>query len=378
MNQKWVAAWGCPISRPTRRMTEWMKDVTIRMNMFMTVSGSAVRVHFTNLFGSEDAVISHASVALCKQDSTMDATTVKDITFGGKQSVTMSAGEGVISDEISISFEAGQTLSVNLYFADMTRLSTGHSNSGAFIQKWVSRGDITHLGEMPYNETCEAESYPFIHTIDALCEEDCYAIVAFGDSITAQSWPDRLSHRLYDMGKKNVSVIRKAISGSRILQEYHCTSHIVYGPKGVDRFEREVVQAGVKKVCILHGVNDIIHPDGTLYRPWEHLPTAKDLIAGLQTYIDIAHKHGIEVYLSPILPFKGWRTYEDSREVIRREVNEWIYNEAKVEGILPFEKALQSEEDALCMKDEFDSGDHLHPSSRGAQAMADSLDEKFF
>ncbi|MBQ6947943.1 MAG: hypothetical protein IJN42_07835, partial [Clostridia bacterium] len=73
MNQRWIAAWGCPITRPTRRNAGFMKDVTLRMNFYMTVSGSALRFHFSNLFGDSDATISAATVSVSTDGSTSDA-----------------------------------------------------------------------------------------------------------------------------------------------------------------------------------------------------------------------------------------------------------------------------------------------------------------
>lgn len=376
MNQRWTAVWGCPITKPQRRTAGWMKDVTVRMNLYMTVSGNALRFHFSNLFGENAATITAASVSVSADGSTSDAARLKAITFGGNPCGTMAPHGDITSDEIAFDFAAGENLSVSLYFADFTAMTTADTNSGVFIERWISAGDQTAVAALPVNDVMTGDSYPFIHTVDALCNEDCYTIVAFGDSITAQTWPDRLSRRLSELGKTNVSVIRKAISGSRVLREYPCTTYQAYGPKGVARFEREVLQAGVKKVFILHGINDIIHPDGSYFRPMSDQPTAEELIAGLQYYIDLAHANGIEVYLSPILPFKGWRTYNEEKDAIRLAVNRWIYNEAKVEGILPFETALQDPEDPLCMREECDSGDHLHPRSLGAQVMADSIPEE--
>ncbi len=376
MNNKWVAAWGCPIAKPSRLTAEWIKDTTVRFNVFMTLSGSALRFHFSNLFSDYEAEITRATVSLSKGGGAIDKTRLKDITFSGKENGKMEANGNIVSDEIPFEFTAGDVLTVSLYIGDFAKMSTAHQNSGEFIEKWLATGDNTHEEILPVNSCVAADTYPFIHTIDALCSDECYSIIAYGDSITAQSWPDRLSRRINALGKNNIAVVRKAISGSRVLREYPCDGYRPYGPKGRDRFEREVLLSGVKKVYILHGINDIIHPDGSMFRPIEHLPTPEELIEGLKFYIDTAHKNGIQVYISPILPFKGWRTYNEEKEAIRIAVNDWIRNEAEIEGVIDLESAVADPDDFLCMKPEFDSGDHLHPSSEGAQAMADSIPEE--
>ena len=374
MNQNWIAVWGCPISRPARHISEWMKDTTVRMGLFMTVSGKALRFHFSNLFGTEQAVITRATVSVMPKSRVVELSRMKEITFGGKESGVMAPGGGICSDEIDFAFEAGEMLGVSLYFREFTKPTTAHQNGGTYIKKWVASGDHSHSGDLPLNDYADAAHYPFLHTVDALCDEGCYSVAAFGDSITAQTWPDRLAHRLYDEGVRNVAVIRKAIGGSRVLREYPCASYFTYGPKGLDRFEREVVQAGVKKVFILHGINDIIHPmeEENPFRPITDLPTAEQLIEGLQFYLNVARAHGIEAYVSPILPAMGWHSFTEARNGIREEVNDWIRNRSGAK-VLPFEEAVMDPENPLCLRKEFDSGDHLHPSGKGAQAMADSI-----
>lgn len=379
-HQYWIAAWGCAVSQNSRRNAEWAKDTTVRMQMLMTVSGSALRFHFSNLFGSEPAVITRASVSVAGEGSAMIPERCVPISFNGDERGVMSAGGSLVSDEIPFSFQAGEVLAVSLYFRDFTQMLTGISSGDSFQERWCSSGDQTQAPCLPFNETAAADFSPFINTIEALCPEECYAIVAFGDSITAQSWPDRLKRRLFEeLGRRDVAIVRKAISGNRVLREYACAFHRNNGPRGLDRFKREVLLPGVKKVLILHGINDIIHPGDQTnpYAPISELPTAEELIEGLKFYIDTAHSAGIAVFLSPILPFAGWRTYDQQREAIREKVNHWIYREAPIEGVLPFELALLDPENPLALQPQFDCGDHLHPSADGAQAMADSIPAEF-
>lgn len=380
MNQHWMAVWGCPIARPGKQTCEWMKDVTARMELVMTVSGSALRFHFSNLFGEDEVSIRRATVSVAENRREIDLARLAEITFGGKEQGVMAPQGELCSDEIPFAFQAGEKLTVNLYFEDFTHVQTAHQNGGALLAKWHCQGDHTHNVALPLADYSDLPFYPFLHTVDALCDENCYSIVAYGDSITAQSWPDRLNQRLLAEGVTNTTVIRKAISGSRVLREYPCASYYGYGPKGLDRFEREVVRAGVKKVIILHGVNDLIHPmyEPNPWRPITDLPTAQELIAGLQFYVDVAHANGIEAYLAPILPFQGWHSYEQRREDIRQEVNRWIREDSNADGVIDFDKALADDRDPNCLSAPYDSGDHLHPSGNGAQTMAECIPLSFF
>ena len=379
MNDKWITVWGNAIAKPTRRVAEWIKDTTLRQQMEMTVSGKAVKLHFSNLFGADSATITSATVALAGVDSAVKADTITTVTFDGKNSCTIEKGQGIVSDEIPFEFSAGDLLVVSLYFADFVSVITSYDAGDMGMSRWCCTGDHTHSEDLPVMTKTVADVTPLIHTIEAFCSEECYTVITFGDSITAQTWPDRLRRRMVNAGRKDIAIVRKAIGGSRVLREYPCDAYRSYGTKGGARFEREVLLPGVKKVFILQGINDIIHPgeEGNIFRPASDMPTAEELIAGLMYYIDTAHKNDIEVYLAPILPFKGWRTYSEEKDAVRRQVNNWIYNEAPVEGVLPFEEAVWDENDRLAMQPDKDSGDHLHPGWRGAQAMADSIPEEF-
>ena len=379
MQEKWVAAWGCPIVHLKKSCAEWMRNTTIRFTVLPTVPGRAVRLHFSNRFGQEPATITRASIGKSAGEQEMDLSCCVPVTFGGAESGRMEPGGALVSDAAALSFEAGEPLVINLYFEDFTPLTTGQNNSGAYIKKWAATGDCTRLAALPLNHYAEADAYPFIHTLEVCSAPQAQSIIAFGDSITAQTWPDQLARRLLELGKTDRAVVRRGISGSRVLREYACDFYRHYGPRGIDRFEQEILAAGAGKVFILHGINDIIHPDeaDNPFRPASDLPRAEDLIAGLQTYIDIAHRHQLSVYLAPILPFEGWRTYSPEREQIREQVNLWIYRQAQVEGVLPFETAVLNPENPLALLPEYDSGDHLHPSLAGAHALAYSIPEEW-
>ncbi len=378
MKQQWVAAWGCPTVRIKRNCAEWMKDVTVRFTVLPTLSGERLRLRFSNLFGTENAVITRATVGSLLDTKSVSLTDLAEIRFNGNESGTMAPRGALVSDPVAYTPRAGVPFVVSLYFQSFTALTTGQNNSGPFIEKWVAEGDCTHQEVLPLLQYAEADAYPFIHTIEILAPETAYGIVAFGDSITAQSWPDHLARRLLSLGKE-AAVVRKGISGGRVLREYPCDLYCHYGPSGLSRFEREITLPGVQKVFILHGINDIIHPGeaGNPFRPASDLPRVEELIAGLQAYIDIAHRHKIAVYLAPILPFEGWRTYHSEKEALREQVNFWIYKNAPVEGVLPFETTVLDPQNPLALLKEYDSGDHLHPSVAGAKAMAECIPEEW-
>ncbi len=83
---KWVAVWGSSPSEPAAVPAVYAKDITLRFNLRSPLNGSCVRLHFNNLYGREDSVLTR--VYLVKSGSP-----AAPVTFGKAESVTLEAGK---------------------------------------------------------------------------------------------------------------------------------------------------------------------------------------------------------------------------------------------------------------------------------------------
>ncbi len=377
---KWVALWGNAPSYCERRTADYTKDTTLRYQITPTIGGDTIRLHFHNLLGQDDVTLTKVSVAVSTDRRAIDASTVVPVTFSGNRHVTIAKGSEICSDEISFHVETGKPFAVSVYLGDYTDMSSAVAPSGPLVHNCYTKGDYCDSSELPLDKALGCNYYYFLYTVDVLTEDRNHAIVAFGDSITAQSWPDWLTLRILEHTDRNCSVIRRGIGGSRILREYTCHQTRHYGQSGLNRFERDIRSAaGADTVIVLHGINDIIHPDGiNPFRPMCDLPTADELIEGLRFYIKTAHDAGMKIHLATILPFKGWRTYDEARNRIRMEVNKWIRENNEADGFIDFEGALQDINDPYALAAPYASGDMLHPSTEGAQKMAQTIPTKLF
>ena len=372
MDQKWVAAWGTSPSIADAQPAQYAKDITLRYTLKMGIRGSRARLRFDNLFNAEPASLTRVTVCPAGAEKT---TTVL---FGGKENGLIPAGGALVSDELALDITPGMDLIVNIYLGDYTRLITGVGCSGPFSGGLYAEGDLTDHTAFSLLEGKEIGVYYFLTEVDVLTDENTHALIAFGDSITSQSWPDHLVQRLLDEGREDLSVIRRGISGSRVLREYSHLQHRHYGPGGMARFEREVNIPGADRVLILHGINDIIHPDGIHpARPMTDLPTPEALIDGLRAYIRAAHSYGMKAYLATLTPILGWRTDASDRQALRAAVNEWIRTTDEADGVADFAAATCDPDESRALKTECDSGDHLHPSFEGARIMARSIPEEY-
>lgn len=372
---KWVAAWGNATSITDRTAAVYAKDITLRYPIRICFSGSKLRFRFSNLTGTEPVEITSAFVA----HAASDAVNYKPvaITVGGSSSARILPGAEIQSDEIPFDVSAGETVDVSLYFAGYTQMNAGTLITGPLSSGKYSYGNFATVKELPAELTRNTNWFYFLNTVDVFTEQKNHALVCYGDSITAQDWPDYLALRAADEGFHNVSIIRRAVSGTRILREYSCITYAAYGLKGVTRFPIEMNVAGASAVIIQHGINDIIHPVGVEvnpFRPWSDMPTAEDLIQGVRDiYVKHARSLGLKVYSGTLLPIYGWRTYNENRDVIRGAFNQWLRTSADFDGCVDFDAAVRSPNAPEKFAVGFDSGDHLHPSAKAYQAMATAV-----
>lgn len=367
---KWVACWGNATSITDQKESMYAKNITLRYPIRMVFDGCALRLHFSNLTGTEPVTLSKVYI---------EQTTV---TFDGEKSVLIEPGKEVTSDEIAYEVKAGTDVNVSIYLGEFTQMNAGVLITGPLSRGQYAYGDHALEEELPADDTRNTNWFYFLNTVDVLTKAENHAFICYGDSITAQSWPDDLAIRLWNEGIRNVAIIRRAVSGTRILRQYDCITYAAYGLKGATRFPIEMEAAGADAVLIQHGINDIIHPVGVevnQFRPWSDMPTSADLITGVEDiYIQYAKEKGYKVYGGTLLPIYGWRTYAPFREEIKNEFNHWIRTCDKFDGYVDFDEAVRDENHPEAFAEGNDSGDHLHPSQKAYEIMAGAIPAEWF
>ena len=93
-------------------------------------------------------------------------------------------------------------------------------------------------------------------------------------------------------------------------------------------------------------------------------------------YVKPAKAMGLKVWSGTLLPIYGWRTYNEQREQMRQTFNEWLRTSPIFDGCIDFDAAVRSNTNPRAFADGFDSGDHLHPSDRAYEAMAQAAIHK--
>lgn len=376
---KWVACWGNATSITDRTTSSYAKDITLRYPVRMCFDADKIRIRFSNLTGTEPVTL-RAALSRNIGEDRIDPTSSEALLLGGSEAVTIPAGEEVVTDPLSMDIRRGEMLTVSIYLESYTQMNAGVLITGPLSRGQYAYGNFLTEEVLPLDKTRKTNWFYFLNTIDVFTEEKNKALVCYGDSITAQAWPDLLMQRCFDEGFTDTAVIRRAVSGTRILRQYDCITYAAYGLKGSTRFPIEMNTEGVSSVIVQHGINDIIHPVGTdvnPFRPWDDMPSADDLIEGVRDiYVSYARSKGIKIYSGTLLPIKGWRTYADFREKIRNEFNSYLRSSSDFDGCVDFDKAVRDPDDPSRFRDGYDSGDHLHPSMSCYVKMADTVSKE--
>ena len=93
---------------------------TLREIVYPSAGGSQVRVRLSNVFGTQPLVVGAASIGVQLAGANVVPGTLKDLTFGGNTSVTIPAGQEVLSDPARYHVAAEENLAISIYLPDGT------------------------------------------------------------------------------------------------------------------------------------------------------------------------------------------------------------------------------------------------------------------
>ncbi len=343
---------------------------TLRQIVRTSIGGSGYRLKFENALGDSPMELAGVRAALSTGSGSIDPGTDRQVTFDGSTSISIPAGQAVYSDPVELALAPMADLSVSIHFGAVPSDVTGHA--GARATSYVQPGDATSAVDL---ESPSTNTSWFVLTgIDVDAVESAAAVAVLGNSITDgygvqpdtnQRWTDVLSVRLReDPETQHVGVLNLGISGNALLSGG-------LGPTARQRFERDVLsQSGVHWVVVFIGVNDLGASNG--------LGITEAMIESYEELVDVAHSAGLLVYGVPILPFGG-ADYDLGERLAARDVlNEWMREAGPFDAVLPIDEAVADEADSDVLASTLDSGDHLHPSMAGYEAIAHAIDLDLF
>jgi lysophospholipase L1-like esterase len=360
-----------------------LREQSLRMVVTPHLGGSSLRIHLSNRFG--DAAVAFGRVTVGRQATGAAVAAVAQVPFGGASSVTIPAGEDVVSDPVALTFATFEPLALSMFVPGTASSPTKHWNANATSyyspelsgDRTAETAGTSYVGRMG--------SWLYVSGLDVLASPRHRSVVAFGDSITDgfvgatdisipadasvadtnRRYPDCLQRRLDSAGIP-LSVVNAGIGGNQVVTS---GTGSLMGPSGLERFATDALgQAGVAGVLLLEGINDLGLSQST----------PSQVIAGYTELIGQAHAAGVRIWLGTITPaanalVNGTAAAPNS-ENHRQEINTWIRSQTLADGVVDFDAALRNPADPSTLLPAYACVDNLHPSLAGYQAMADAVD----
>ncbi len=387
---RWKKSWGyVPIDWGTEIGT--IGNVTQKLWLRNNLSGTAVRLKFSNLYDAQPFMIDHITIGKWN-NKIGKITDIQAVTYEGSSKIEVEAGSCIWSDEIPFSLRASDDIVISIYWKEE------HTFSG-ICQTWNAKSWQSIFIE---SDQCESEEMqgrtavevlPFLQNdenkcqgvfgicgVQVLTEDEVVTMACFGDSITHMSYYfDPLLERLYEMYPGRISLLNCGIGGNRVLYDACYVEEIpghgkCFGNSGVRRFERDVYEdTSPDIVFLMEGVNDCTH--GLAFQVPAEVPTGEQIFEGIRKMIDIGHARGSKVYFSTIMPFGCYEdSFREEAEQIRQGANELIRAyQAIADGFLDLDKIMRKEDDPHFMKDGTHLGDGVHPNEAGGKMIADAI-----
>lgn len=377
MSVNWNPVWHQAISHRALFGVLQGKKNTVTWDVPAYVSGSVLRIRFSNIYGKKPYKVGNVSVAV--------GTAIYDVTLGGKKSFRIPTGGQIWSDEIPVTVSAGDTMNVRLYY----KTNAEDSNmTEEFAAKY--RGNHTKDKILPdykmadilasngvYNEV------PMIDQIDlgSHQEDPAKVIAVFGDSITSMNrWVKPLQKRLYEEYKGEYVAVNCGILGNCLIYEVPGVIGklmSLFGEMGVKRFQRDVLDIeNLDTLFFCLGTNDTSYVYSKATRK---LITFENLTKAITDCADKAHAQGARVVFQTISPRYGYTNfpagpYTEEMDTLRRRLNDWAKTAPCFDAVVDTAAVTEDPEKPGWYREDMHQGDHLHPSTKGGIMIADAMD----
>ncbi|MFB4196474.1 SGNH/GDSL hydrolase family protein [Streptomyces carpaticus] len=364
----WVGAWSAAPTGAEPGTRDGLGGRSLRNAVQVSAGGPAVRVELSNRYGSQPVTFTRASVGLAVgAGPEAVAGSVLPLAFGGRSAVTIPVGGVVLSDAVGLAVEPADRLLVSVYAPGPSGPVTYHRHAREV--NFAARGEHTR-DEAGVAYTTVSEHWRYLTGVQVFSPVPRGAVVVLGDSLTdgitatpgaGHRWTDFLAARL--AGRP---VLNLGISGNRLLRDSP-PGRAFNGPSGLSRLHSDVLrQEGAEVLIVQLGINDILREPRQL--------DAERITAGLDQLAREARAGGLRVVGATLMPFEGHYAWTPELEAVRLAVNERLRSGGVFDGLVDLDAALRDPARPSRLLPVFDSGDGLHPTDAGYEAMAGAVD----
>lgn len=395
--QRTISAWAAPMANAVVSGTDpASSEQTFRFILRPTVSGDTLSVHFSNALGTAPVTIGAATIGIVTSGAAESSAVA--LTFGGKSTLTIAAGQSISSDTVRLKYPYGALLAVTEYLSGSWAALPQHGNSGL----WTNYETAAGAG----NETSDTAGTSFTQTttetflVDRLDvkRSDYKETVAFiGSSTTAgfgadaneyDDLVDDVANSLHAAGIDSIGLVNLAIIPDPLTPQ----ADLEYNPSVLERFGRDVTT--------LPNIAIVVQNAADVDLKSACLP-AQQVIAGEQQAIADAHAVGIKIYLAVVAPstycngqfpngYGSMFPAGTGQDLQRELVNTWIESTgtSTVNGvveaaptadrIIDISTPITDPANTGYMLPQYDFGDDSHVNAAGQAAQAAQFPASIF
>ena len=374
-------------------------DATIRQLLMVSTDARAIRVRFSNHFGTTPLVIKEVWAGIPVASSTVrlrGGSNVR-VRFDGRASITIPPGKQAWSDPIDIRVRAGDQVALSIYAPDAPVTSKNffayaYAPPGMYISTPGNHARAESGNAFPAR-TVDDTDYPLKQTgyhpgqvwwTDAISArtDSRGTVVVIGDSVSegwmaygppGQRWTDILATRLAALpGHRRLSVSNASISGNTVSNQqnpYEANGNCC-GPPAVERLWRDALSMpGIRGIILLEGTNDI---GGGAFAP----PSPPEqVIAAMQDIIDRARARGIPVIGGTLIPMG--KQPGTVQETSRQAVNHWIRTSGAFNAVIDFDAMVRDPQAPWQIYPAWQAppfnGNYYHPNAMGHAVMGQRI-----
>jgi hypothetical protein len=179
----WVGTWAAsPFDGDPWHTIPTLVESTLREIVHTSIAGKSVRVRLTNEFGTESLRIDAATIAISAGVSSIDATSLHDLTFGGSPSIVIPPGAQALTDPVAMATPASANLAISIYLP-LQQISDVTVHSSAQQDNFIQTGN--HVRDDSLAEPVITPSWFFLKGVDVEpANAHAAAIVALATSIS--------------------------------------------------------------------------------------------------------------------------------------------------------------------------------------------------
>ncbi|HCT63399.1 MAG TPA: hypothetical protein DIC19_04795 [Erysipelotrichaceae bacterium] len=333
------------------------------------IKGTSIRLRFSNVTGKSSIILD--SVNLWKNNTSYR------VTLNQNESIVINKGDRLYSDVIKMPIEIEDEIEVRIHFKTAVHdLNYTEANAQLYHGDQTKRTDsLSNPIHSMMNEMMGIyTAVPVLDLIEIETIQEPKVLVAFGDSITAMNqWVKPLRERIHQKYQGEFCLMNAGISGNCFLYEIMRPFANLFGRKGVDRFETDVLDVEhLHTIIFALGINDMSY----YHKKTKDIINFENYTQALMKIADQVHAHKARIVVCTLTPRIGFKLlkFTNEMEMLRTQINAWIRSCGYFDEVFDMDAVIRDSKHPDVIDARYHQGDHLHPNKVGGQKIADAFD----